>query len=73
MKIARRWQLNWWGFSTFRFRHSVYLPTKPVFDSWDLGPFELRHYRRMKYRMPTAAPLFAGMRKFLDRKPEKKK
>ena len=67
MRIAGRWHLNYWGFSTFRFKHSVYLPTLPVFDSWDLGPWEIRHMRKMKYRRPTAAPLMAIIKKYLER------
>lgn len=68
MRIAGRWHLNYWGFSTFRFKHSVYLPTLPVFDSWDLGPWEIRHFRKRKYRRPTAAPLVARLKKKLERK-----
>lgn len=70
MNLGNRWQLIWWGFNTFRinFKKTTYLPTKPVFDSWDIGPWEIRHFYRMKYRYPTAAPLMATMKKYLSRK-----
>lgn len=67
-------QILWWGFSTFRFKRSEYLPGMLIFVSYDFGPIEIRILKHgPRFKRPTAAPLTAAIRKAEDRMRKKRK